>query len=91
MVYSAADVFVMPSSQEAFGLTALEATACGTPVIGFAVGGLLDILRPGINGLLVPPKMCQPCGAPCVIYYKTLRDGRDGRQLPTHCCGRVYP
>ena len=43
MVYSAADVFVMPSSQEAFGLTALEATACGTPVIGFAVGGLLDI------------------------------------------------
>ena len=49
MVYSAADVFVMPSAQEAFGLTALEATACGTPVVGFAVGGLLDIIRPGIN------------------------------------------
>lgn len=56
MVYSAADVFVMPSSQEAFGLTALEATACGTPVVGFAVGGLLDIIRPGVTGLLVPPQ-----------------------------------
>jgi glycosyltransferase involved in cell wall biosynthesis len=56
LVYSAADVLVIPSLQEAFGLTALEATACGTPVIGFAVGGIVDTVRPGITGLLVPPR-----------------------------------
>lgn len=54
LVYSAADVLVIPSMQEAFGLTALEATACGTPVIGFEVGGIVDTVRPGITGLLVP-------------------------------------
>jgi glycosyltransferase involved in cell wall biosynthesis len=55
LAYSAADVFVIPSAQEAFGLTALEATACGTPVIGFAVGGIVDTVRHGATGLLVPP------------------------------------
>jgi len=55
LVYSAADVFVMPSLQEAFGLTALEAIACGVPVVGSAVGGILDTVRPGVTGMLVPP------------------------------------
>lgn len=54
LIYSAADVFVIPSFQEAFGKTAIEAMACGTPVIGFAVGGILDSVRPGVTGLLVP-------------------------------------
>jgi len=55
LVYSAADVLVMPSLQEAFGLTALEAIACGVPVVGSAVGGILDTVRPGLTGMLVPP------------------------------------
>jgi glycosyltransferase involved in cell wall biosynthesis len=54
VVYSAADVFVIPSSQEAFGQTAIEAIACGTPVVGFAVGGIVDTVRPGVTGLLAP-------------------------------------
>jgi glycosyltransferase involved in cell wall biosynthesis len=54
LIYQAADVFVMPSLEEAFGLTALEAVACGTVVAGFAVGGVPDVVENGLNGLLVP-------------------------------------
>ncbi|RPJ60694.1 MAG: glycosyltransferase, partial [Acidobacteria bacterium] len=53
-VYSAADVFVMPSLQEAFGQTALEALSCGTPVAGFAAGGIPEIVQDGKTGLLSP-------------------------------------
>jgi len=52
--YSAADVFVIPSLAEAFGQTALEAMACGTPVVGFDTGGIPDIVRPQVTGLLAP-------------------------------------
>jgi glycosyltransferase involved in cell wall biosynthesis len=56
LVYSAADIFVIPSLQDNFPQTALEATACGIPVIGFAVGGIPEIVRPGVTGCLVPPQ-----------------------------------
>jgi glycosyltransferase involved in cell wall biosynthesis len=54
LAYSAADVFVIPSVQESFGQTVSESLACGTPVIGFATGGMLDMVRPGQTGELVP-------------------------------------
>jgi glycosyltransferase involved in cell wall biosynthesis len=54
--YSAADVFVIPSLQEAFGQTALEAMACGVPAVGFRVGGIPDMVMSGKNGLLAPPR-----------------------------------
>ena len=52
--YSAADVVVMPSYYESFGMVALEAMACGTPVIGSDVGGLSVSIQNGYNGFLVP-------------------------------------
>ena len=52
VVYSAADVMVVPSLMEAFGQTATEAMACGTPVVAFQTTGLLDIVDHKINGYL---------------------------------------
>ncbi len=52
--YSAADVLVMPSFYESFGMVALEAMACGTPVIASQVGGLAFLVRDGGTGFTVP-------------------------------------
>jgi D-inositol-3-phosphate glycosyltransferase len=52
--YRAADVAVVPSHNESFGLVALEAQACGTPVVAAAVGGLRTAVRDGVSGVLVP-------------------------------------
>lgn len=51
--YRAASAVVVPSHNESFGLVALEAQACGTPVVAAAVGGLRTAVRDGISGLLV--------------------------------------
>ncbi|WP_370416819.1 D-inositol-3-phosphate glycosyltransferase [Streptomyces fradiae] len=51
--YRAADVLVVPSRSESFGLVALEAQACGTPVLAAAVGGLPTAVWDGVSGLLV--------------------------------------
>ncbi|MEN9236221.1 MAG: glycosyltransferase, partial [Gloeomargarita sp. GMQP_bins_25] len=55
LAYSAADVLVVPSRQEAFGQVATEAMACGTPVVGFAGTGVQDIVDHRVNGYLAQP------------------------------------
>jgi len=52
--YSAAEVVVMPSHYESFGMVALEAMACGTPVIASRVGGLAHLIKDGETGFFVP-------------------------------------
>ncbi len=52
--YSAADVLVMPSHYESFGMVALEAMACGTPVIASQVGGLIHLVQNEVTGFHVP-------------------------------------
>lgn len=52
---AAADVFLLPSESESFGLAALEALCCGVPVVASDVGGLPEVVRPGVTGFLAPP------------------------------------
>lgn len=54
--YSAADVFVTTPWYEPFGITPVEAMACGTPVVGTRVGGIQTTIRHGRTGFLVPPR-----------------------------------
>lgn len=52
LIYSAADIFVGPSLQEAFGQVFIEAAACGTPSIAYPVGGVEDAMEHGVTGSL---------------------------------------
>jgi glycosyltransferase involved in cell wall biosynthesis len=54
MALGACDLFVIPSREEAFGQTALEAAACGIPSVGFQVGGVPEVVRDGVCGRICP-------------------------------------
>lgn len=74
--YRAADVLVVCSHSESFGLSALEAQACGTPVVGTAVGGLSYVVADGASGYLLgsrdPDRFAQRVGA--ILSDEALRD-----------------
>lgn len=78
LLYAAGDVMVVPSRQEAFGQTAAEAHACGTPVVAFATGGLVDIVDPHITGALAQP--FDPLSLAAAIRW-VLEDPQRRRQL----------
>jgi N-acetyl-alpha-D-glucosaminyl L-malate synthase BshA len=52
---SAADVFLLPSAQESFGLAALEAMACEVPIVASRIGGLPELVEDGVSGFLHDP------------------------------------
>ncbi len=52
LIYNAADIFIAPSLAEAFGYVVMEALSCGTPVVGFNVGGIPDMIEHKKNGYL---------------------------------------
>jgi D-inositol-3-phosphate glycosyltransferase len=84
LFYNAADVCVVPSHHESFGLVALEAMACGTPVIASDVGGLRVTVRDGETGYLIPQRSPEPFaqGIALLLGNDALRQslGRTARQ-----------
>lgn len=74
--YSAAEMLVMPSHYESFGMVALEAMACGTPVIASDVGGLSFSIQDGFNGYLVPGRDPEALATKIILVlkYRLLRD-----------------
>lgn len=79
--YSAADVVVVPSHYESFGMVALEAMACGTPVVASQVGGLAFLVQDGVTGFVVPDGEPEILGSRLkeLILDPALRD-RLGKQ-----------
>jgi glycosyltransferase involved in cell wall biosynthesis len=78
LLYAAADLFVIPSRQDNLPNTGLEAHACGTPVVAFATGGLVDIVDPEITGSLAEP--FDPLSLAAAIRW-VLEDPQLRRQL----------
>jgi D-inositol-3-phosphate glycosyltransferase len=75
-IYAAADVCVVPSYYESFGMVALESLACGTPVIASRVGGLQETVHDGENGYLLSWR----CPEPFAEKLETLLDNPGLRQ-----------
>lgn len=86
LYYTAADVCAVPSHYEPFGLVAIEAMACGTPVVASNVGGLKFTVVPEETGLLVPP---QDSAAFAVAIDRILGDELWARKLRRQASARV--
>ena len=83
--YMTADVCVLPSNIESFGIVILESMACGTPVVATRVGGVPDIINDKENGILVPPKDPKKL-ADAISYLLTdkaaaVKMGQKGRRI----------
>ena len=89
--YGAADVFVLPSHYESFGLAALEAMACGVPVVASRVGGLKTFVKDGKTGYLIPWRCPEPFAQRLSILLANpaLRESM-GKAARTEALGRSW-
>ena len=82
VIYSAADVYVITSKEDNLPNVVLESMACGTPVVGFDVGGIPDMVRPGITGHLSP---FGDVNALAEALRRVLNDQAHRRELADNC------
>ncbi|MGH9372089.1 MAG: glycosyltransferase, partial [Vicinamibacterales bacterium] len=94
---SAADLFLLPSAQESFGLAALEAMACGVPVVASDVGGLPEVIEHGLTGFLHTPGDLDGMASSALrlleddaLHQQVARASRQ-RVLEFFCVNRVVP
>ncbi len=84
-VLAAADLFLLPSSKESFGLAALEAMACGVPVVASDVGGIPELVENGRTGFLFPPDDVQGMARAAALVLSDdglrRRMGEEARRL----------
>jgi N-acetyl-alpha-D-glucosaminyl L-malate synthase BshA len=83
---SVSDVFLLPSSQESFGLAALEAMACEVPVVASKVGGLPEVIEHGVSGFLHEPEAIDEMAESAVLL---LTDEALRAQVSAAACRRV--
>lgn len=83
---SVADVFLLPSRQESFGLAALEAMACEVPVVASDVGGLPEVIEHGVSGFLHPLDALDEMAASAI---SVLTDPARGREVGAAARKRV--
>ncbi len=74
---AAADLFLLPSDEESFGLAALEAMACEVPVIASKVGGLPEVVTSGEDGYLVPPRDVESAARHALNILTRANRGRE--------------
>jgi glycosyltransferase involved in cell wall biosynthesis len=76
IAYSAADLFIFPTRADNLPLVLQESMACGTPMVSFKIGGVPDLVRPGITGYLAAPEDANDFrnGIVQLLEDKNLRD-----------------
>jgi N-acetyl-alpha-D-glucosaminyl L-malate synthase BshA len=92
-----ADLMLMPSEMESFGLAALEAMACETPAIATRVGGVPELITDGVDGLLFPVGDVDAMAAACIALltdterYQAMRKAARKTAQDRFCSTRILP
>ncbi len=94
---SVSDLFLLPSSQESFGLAALEAMACEVPVVASRVGGIPEVIEHGVSGFLHAPDAVDEMTASAVALltdparHRAMATAARRRALDHFCVDKVVP